>query len=102
MSQAVVAKPSKPAVCLTKLFINNEWVQPIEGGTFEAYDPATGDVIAEVAAGTAADVDLAAKAARKALETGPWAKMRPIAETCCSSWPNSSNAIRVNSPNWNR
>jgi aldehyde dehydrogenase (NAD+) len=75
MSQAVVAKPSKPAVCLTKLFINNEWVQPIEGGTFEAYDPATGDVIAEVAAGTAADVDLAAKAARKALETGPWAKM---------------------------
>ena len=37
--------------------------------------PATGEVIAQVAAGTAADVDKAVKAARRALESGPWTTM---------------------------
>jgi aldehyde dehydrogenase (NAD+) len=74
MSTAVLAKPAKPTVRQTKLFINNEWVEPANGGSFEAFNPATGEVIASVAEGTAADIDRAAKAARKALETGPWAK----------------------------
>src|SRR3984957_15142572 len=64
-----------PAVRQTRLFINNQWVDPAEGGHFDTYNPATGEVIAQVAAGTAADVDKAAKAARKALESGPWATM---------------------------
>ena len=38
-------------------------------------DPATGEVIAKVAEASAKDVDLAVKAARKALESGPWARM---------------------------
>ena len=37
--------------------------------------PATEEVIAEVAEGDAADIDLAAKAARKAFDSGPWRKM---------------------------
>lgn len=65
--------PSK--IRLTKLFINNEWVDPIGGGKFETINPATGDVIAEVAEGQAADIDRAVKAARKALESGPWPKL---------------------------
>ena len=63
---------------------------PAESGkTFETINPATEEVIAEVAEGDAADVDLAVKAARKAFETGPWRedgrpRPRPAAE---SSWP---------------
>ena len=69
------APASKPKVQLTKLFINNEWVDPVDGGEFETYNPATGEVIAKVAAAGPADVDKAVKAARTALESGPWSTM---------------------------
>ena len=72
MSQALLERPATPQIKLTKLFINNEWVAPAEGGSFDTFNPATGAVIAQVAAGTAADVDKAVKAARKALNSKPW------------------------------
>jgi aldehyde dehydrogenase (NAD+) len=75
MATAVQPRRSQPKIHQTRLFINNQWVDPAEGGHFDTYNPATGEVIAQVAAGTAADVDKAAKAARKALESGPWATM---------------------------
>jgi len=59
----------------TKLFINNEWVDPVDGNSFETLNPATGETIATVAAAGPKDVDLAVKAARKALEQGPWSKL---------------------------
>jgi len=59
----------------TKLLIDGNWVDPVKGETFDTYNPATGDVIAKVAQATSEDVDRAVKAARKALETGPWSKM---------------------------
>jgi aldehyde dehydrogenase (NAD+) len=76
MAQAAVLKrPAPPAVKETRLFINNQWVEPSDGGTFDTYNPATGEVLAKVAAATAKDVDKAVKAARTALESGPWATM---------------------------
>jgi len=75
MAQTVAARPPTPVIHQTRLLINNEWVDPVEGGTFETYNPATGEVIAEVAAGNAADIDRAVKAARRALESGPWSTM---------------------------
>jgi aldehyde dehydrogenase (NAD+) len=72
MAQATLKRPSAPAVRETRLFINNEWVDPVQGGTFDTYNPATGEVIAKVAAAGPADVDRAVKAARRALESGPW------------------------------
>jgi aldehyde dehydrogenase (NAD+) len=76
MAAATVAKrPSMPKIHQTRLLIDNMWVDPTEGGEFETYNPATGEVIARVAAGTAADVDKAVKAARRALESGPWSSM---------------------------
>ena len=45
------------------------------GDSFRVYNPATGDVIANVAAGDYADIDLAVKAARLAFERGPWSHM---------------------------
>jgi len=38
-------------------------------------NPATEEVIAQVAEGDAADIDLAVEAARNAFEHGPWSKM---------------------------
>lgn len=75
MAQAVAKRRATPKITQTRLLIDNKWVDPVEGGSFETYNPATGDVIASVAAGTAADVDKAVKAARKALEKGPWNTM---------------------------
>ncbi len=60
-----------------KLFINGEWVEAQSGKTLDVLNPATGKVIAKVAAGDAADIDLAVKAARKAFESGPWPSMPP-------------------------
>jgi aldehyde dehydrogenase (NAD+) len=75
MPTKVAAAPSKPKVHLTKLFIDNKWVDPVDGGEFETINPATGEVLAKVAAAEKADVDKAVKAARKALESGPWSTM---------------------------
>lgn len=64
-----------PTIHQTQCFIGGQWVPAQSGKTFETVDPSTEEVIAQVAEGDAADVDLAAKAARKALEQGPWATM---------------------------
>ncbi len=48
-------------------FIDGAWTLPAEGKYFETSDPSTGEKIAEVAQGSAADIAAAVKAARKAL-----------------------------------
>jgi betaine-aldehyde dehydrogenase len=58
-----------------KLYINGHWVAPAKGGVFETIDPSNESVIAQVAAATAEDVDLAVKAAREAFDNGPWPGM---------------------------
>ena len=45
-------------------FIDGKWTTP--GGTFESRNPATGDMLAEIGQATAAEVDAAVAAARKA------------------------------------
>jgi aldehyde dehydrogenase (NAD+) len=74
MSQTMT-RPSPVKIRQTKLLIDNRWVDSVDGATFETLNPATGEVLAEVAAGSAADIDKAAKAARRALEHGPWKTM---------------------------
>jgi aldehyde dehydrogenase (NAD+) len=68
-------RPAKAATRNTRLLINNEWVDASDGKTFDTYNPATAEVIAKVAHATAKDVDMAVKAARRALEAGPWGRM---------------------------
>jgi aldehyde dehydrogenase (NAD+) len=75
MAPATATRPKAPTITQTKLFINNQWVDSSDGKTFDTYNPATGQVIAKVSEASAADVDKAVKAARRALETGPWATM---------------------------
>ncbi|XP_075459108.1 aldehyde dehydrogenase X, mitochondrial [Ascaphus truei] len=73
-SMAAVPKPLvKPDVYYTNLFINNEWHDAISGRTFPSVDPTNGEIIAHVAEGDKADVDIAVKAAREAFRLGsPW------------------------------
>jgi phenylacetaldehyde dehydrogenase len=60
-----------------KLLIGGQWLASASGKTFEVFNPADGQVIAHVAEGDKADVDLAVAAARKAFDHGPWTRMTP-------------------------
>lgn len=57
-----------------QLLINGKWVDGVAGETIETRDPATGLVLARVAVGDKADIDLAVAAARQAFE-GPWSRL---------------------------
>src|SRR5256885_17014239 len=50
-------------------FIDGRWVDASTGSTFENIDPATGEVIANVAKSATADADPAIEAAPRALDT---------------------------------
>ncbi|MET0656860.1 MAG: aldehyde dehydrogenase family protein [Steroidobacteraceae bacterium] len=58
-----------------QMLIGGQWVSAISGATLESLDPATGEVIAQIAAGDKADIDLAVSAARRAFEEGEWPRM---------------------------
>src|SRR4029077_6570644 len=58
-------------------FINNQFVASLAEETFDTLNPATNEVITQVASGAAADVDRAVSAARKAFDEGPWPRMTP-------------------------
>ncbi|HZU23431.1 MAG TPA: aldehyde dehydrogenase family protein [Terriglobales bacterium] len=68
---------TKAKIAPGKLLINGEWVEAQGGRTFETLNPATGELLTHVASATAADVDRAVQAARKAFDdqNGPWRKM---------------------------
>ena len=67
---------SLPTILPTRrLLIDGGWVEPRSERTFASINPATGDVIADVAEADATDVDLAVRAARRALDVGPWRRM---------------------------
>jgi aldehyde dehydrogenase (NAD+) len=62
------------AVMRKQLFINGEWHDAAGGKTIEVVNPATEEVIAEVASAEQGDVDAAVAAARAAFD-GPWSKL---------------------------
>lgn len=66
-----------------QLYINGQWVSPINGGTFNSYDPSDESLIATVASGCAADVDVAVKAARAAFDEGPWPRLSGAERGAC-------------------
>ena len=61
-----------------KMLINGKWVNSISGKTFPTYNPATGEVLAQVAEGDREDIEQAVKAARKAFDHGPWRRLTCI------------------------
>lgn len=58
-----------------ELYIDGRWVKPVQGETFDVINPSTEEVIHKAPSGTAADIDAAVKAARKAFDEGPWPRL---------------------------
>src|SRR5437879_13088457 len=68
-----------------KLFIGGRWIASPSGKRFETLDPATGEVLASVAEGSAEDVDRAVAAARRSFDSGVWRDLPP-AERARALW----------------
>src|SRR5579859_5433395 len=60
-----------------KMLIGGKWVEAASGKRFKTVNPATGEVLAELAEGDAEDINRAVAAARQAFEHGPWQKLMP-------------------------
>ena len=60
-----------------QMLIDGRFVAAASGKTFPSYDPATGEVLAQVAEGDREDVERAVRAARRAFESGPWPALTP-------------------------
>ncbi len=78
MATATASKPrtvQAPVVKDQPLFIGGKFVDGSTDKTFAAINPATGETLCQVAEATKSDVDAAVKAARKALDSGPWKTM---------------------------
>ena len=59
----------------TRLFIDGQWCDPVDGRSLDVHNPATGKVIGKVAFATRPDLDRALAAAQKGFET--WRDMLP-------------------------
>ena len=62
-----------------QMLIDGKWVDAGDGGTFESFNPATGEPWAWIPEATAGDVDRAVKAAHRAFTEGEWARALPSA-----------------------
>jgi aldehyde dehydrogenase (NAD+) len=71
----LMEKVARPRIRQTQCFIGGRWMPSVSGKTFDTLHPATEEVVAQVAEGDQADVDLAVAAAREAFENGPWSQM---------------------------
>ncbi|MBF8293005.1 MAG: aldehyde dehydrogenase PuuC, partial [Steroidobacteraceae bacterium] len=61
----------------TRLFIDGRFVDAAKGGRFTTINPANGEPLAEMSAGTAEDIDRAVAAARRAFKAGLWSRIAP-------------------------
>lgn len=61
----------------TQAFIDGQFVPAISGDTLDTLNPATGEVLAHVAACDVEDVDRAVKSARSAFQSGIWSNLAP-------------------------
>lgn len=74
-SGRVQVPKSQPQIPRKQLLIGGRWVDSASGKFFAVKNPATNQVIAEVAEGGPDDVAAAVAAARRAFEEGPWGRM---------------------------
>ncbi|SDI71070.1 gamma-glutamyl-gamma-aminobutyraldehyde dehydrogenase [Pseudomonas flavescens] len=70
---AIAAKLNLP----TQAFIDGAFRDSVSGKTFTTTNPATGKLLANIAAGDSHDVDLAVAGAQKAFNDGRWSKLSP-------------------------
>ena len=61
----------------TQAFIDGRYLDAASGATFDTVNPATGKLLARVAAGDQEDINRAVLAARTAFRKGAWVNLRP-------------------------
>jgi len=61
----------------TQAFIDGRYVDAASGATFDCINPATGKLLARVAAGDSEDINRAVISARAAFRKGGWARLAP-------------------------
>lgn len=71
--QAIADSTSLPS----NAHINGKFVSAKSGETYETTNPATGDVLTNIASCGAEDVDYAVRKARQIFEKGTWSRMHP-------------------------
>src|SRR6202049_3592223 len=62
----------------TQAFIDGRYLDAASGATFDSINPATGKLLARVAAGDEEDINRAVGAARAAFRKGSWADLAPV------------------------
>jgi acyl-CoA reductase-like NAD-dependent aldehyde dehydrogenase len=62
----------------TQAFIDGRYTDAASGATFDCINPATGKLLARVAAGDQEDVNRAVAAARAAFRNGSWSNLPPV------------------------
>jgi aldehyde dehydrogenase (NAD+) len=65
--------PTKGHVAHERLYIAGEWVSPSDGRLVEVINPTTEEALGQAALAGPSDIDRAVRAARAALDDGPWA-----------------------------
>ncbi|HSY73343.1 MAG TPA: aldehyde dehydrogenase family protein, partial [Alloacidobacterium sp.] len=58
-----------------RMYVDGKFINAASGKTFSVYNPATGEVMAQVPEAEAVDVDQAVRAGRRAFDEGPWPRM---------------------------
>jgi phenylacetaldehyde dehydrogenase len=77
MHAALPARTAKLVERPSQLFIDGAFIDARSGETFDVYEPSSGDVFAQAAAGGAADIDQAVAAARRSFDRGTWRGLAP-------------------------
>jgi len=77
LSQQAYSLLSKDIELPNKAFINGEFVNAINGNTMATENPATGEVLTEIASCDADDVNIAVDNAKAVFESGIWSKLAP-------------------------
>nr|WP_086830798.1 aldehyde dehydrogenase [Halomonas aestuarii] len=75
--QALAAELSFEKGFETRAYIDDAFVEAVNGATLTTTNPATGEVLAEVASCDAADAEAAVACARRAFDGGAWSRLAP-------------------------
>lgn len=84
----------------TRFFIDGAWVEPLERQTYSVIEAGTGEPMATAAVGSAADIDAAVRAARVALNQGPWGRSTPAERAAAMRRFAAALAERADTTSW--
>ena len=87
MALTVLPKRDELGVKGGQLYIDGQWCDASDGGTWTHFNPAANEEVASFAIASADDVDRAVTAARRAFDDGPWPRLKGrTARRSCRRW----------------